>query len=52
MTTHICTQHQPTYIFTKALGASQFNVILNKLGIINIYFNLRESVNKSNNDKN
>lgn len=43
-TYHISTSEQPTDVFTKALSVPQFSNLINKLGMINIYSNLRGSV--------
>ena len=43
-TFHISTSKQPADVFTKSLGSPQFSNLLNKLGMINIYSNLRGSV--------
>ena len=43
-TYHISTLEQPADIFTKSLSFTQFSSLLNKLGIINIYSNLRGNV--------
>ena len=43
-TTHVSTNQQPTDLFTKALGQSQAEFLLGKLGILNIHSNLRGSV--------
>lgn len=43
-TFHISTTQQPTDLFTKALGSKQFHHLLGKLGVMNIYSNLRWSV--------
>ena len=34
---HIGSKHQPTDIFTKALGKGQFQFLKDKLGILNLY---------------
>jgi hypothetical protein len=43
-TYHISTSEQPADVFTKALSVPQFSNLINKLGMINIYSNLRGSV--------
>jgi hypothetical protein len=43
-TEHISTNQQPADLFTKALGQSQAEFLLGKLGVLNIHSNLRESV--------
>lgn len=43
-TTHVRTTNQTADLFTKALSSSQFEVLLAKLGVINILSNLRGSV--------
>ncbi|CAL8996825.1 unnamed protein product [Prunus brigantina] len=43
-TAYIRTSDQPADIFTKPLSSTQFEVLLSKLGVINIHSNLRGSV--------
>jgi len=43
-TSYIQTTHQPTDLFSKPLSSTQFENLLNKLGIINIHSNLKGSV--------
>ncbi|KAM1236512.1 hypothetical protein ACFX2G_038371 [Malus domestica] len=43
-TAYVRTTNQPADLFTKALGSVQFEVLLTKLGVINIHSNLRGSV--------
>ncbi|KAM2907141.1 hypothetical protein COP2_046811 [Malus domestica] len=43
-TTHIRTTNQPADLFTKPLSSTQFEVLLSKLGVVNIHSNLRGSV--------
>ncbi|CAL2270484.1 unnamed protein product [Prunus armeniaca] len=43
-TVHIRTANQPADLFTKPLSSTQFEVLLSKLGVINIHSNLRGSV--------
>ena len=41
---HVSTDEQIADIFTKALNSSQFELLLSKLGVINIHSNLRGSI--------
>ena len=41
---HVGTKDQPANLFTKPLSSLQFETLLNKLGVINIYSNLRGSI--------
>ncbi|XP_021802666.1 uncharacterized protein LOC110746736 [Prunus avium] len=43
-TAYIRTSDQPADIFTKPLSSTQFEVLLSKLGVINIHSNLRGSI--------
>ena len=43
-TKHVSTNQQPIDLFTKALGQSQTEFLLGKLGVLNIHSNLRGSV--------
>uniref|UniRef100_A0A2N9GUF1 Reverse transcriptase Ty1/copia-type domain-containing protein n=1 Tax=Fagus sylvatica TaxID=28930 RepID=A0A2N9GUF1_FAGSY len=43
-TEHVSTNQQPADLFTKALGQSQAEFLLGKLGVLNIHSNLRGSV--------
>ena len=43
-TAHIHTLDQPVDLFTKPLSSAQFEILLSKLGVINIHSNLRGSV--------
>jgi hypothetical protein len=43
-TEHVSTNQQPADLFTKALGQSQAEFLLGKLGVLNIYSNLKGSV--------
>ena len=47
-TAYIRTKEQPTYMFTKPLSSVQFEVLLGKLGVINIYSNFKGSVEGKN----
>jgi hypothetical protein len=47
-TFHTPTTQQPTNLFTKALGSTQFHYLLGKLGVMNIHSNLRGSVKETN----
>ncbi|XP_024032977.1 uncharacterized protein LOC112095372 [Morus notabilis] len=49
-TFHISTSKQPADVFTKSLGLLQFSNLLRKLGMINIFFNLRGSVKENMQD--
>ncbi|KAL5570696.1 hypothetical protein UlMin_020293 [Ulmus minor] len=48
-TYHISTSEQPADVFTKSLGFPQFSSLLSKLGMINIYSNLRGNVEELEN---
>lgn len=48
-TSYIRTTEQPADLFTKPLSSTQFEILLDKLGVINIHSNLRGSVKGNNN---
>lgn len=46
-TAHIRTNKNIAGLFTKALSSSKFEVLLDKLGVINIHSNLKGSVKEN-----
>lgn len=49
---HIRTQDQLADLFTKPLSSTQFSVLLNKIGVINLHSILRGSIEESNEETN